>query len=348
MLLTQMNEITEPQVVDTQLSEFILSLYQQAMEKNLKNFQVWASERVAELVSYDSILWADAIFHDGVPPNLHNFFLKGDKFDECSIEEVMNDYLHTQVKLRITDEVGLALTKNIGATYCGRDVYGSDEGMRRSLIYKHFAKKYRQEHICATSVGNPRTSFISFISLYRADRNKPFSKRDKQIKAIISPHLAESYRIHLQVSALIQVPFTADKPLALVDEFGSVVFYTDAFPDSVNQIASQSFMHSKIHDSILLEKIREEADCYINKIKLCSRRIPSGLYLVVIHIEPIFQLLTDREREVVLLTTQGKPQKEVARLLGIEINTVNNHLRNIREKLGIQRINSLAIEDVAY
>lgn len=45
--------------------------------------------------------------------------------------------------------------------------------------------------------------------------------------------------------------------------------------------------------------------------------------------------LTDREREVVILTCTGIPQKEVAWRLGLSPKTVNAHLFNIYKKLGI-------------
>jgi DNA-binding CsgD family transcriptional regulator len=44
---------------------------------------------------------------------------------------------------------------------------------------------------------------------------------------------------------------------------------------------------------------------------------------------------TDREREIILLCRDGLLCKEVADRLGIAINTVNNHKKNIFRKLGI-------------
>ena len=44
---------------------------------------------------------------------------------------------------------------------------------------------------------------------------------------------------------------------------------------------------------------------------------------------------TDREREIILLCRDGLMCKEIADHLGISINTVNNHKKNIFQKLGI-------------
>jgi DNA-binding CsgD family transcriptional regulator len=44
---------------------------------------------------------------------------------------------------------------------------------------------------------------------------------------------------------------------------------------------------------------------------------------------------TNREREIILLCRDGLMCKEIADRLGISINTVNNHKKNIFLKLGI-------------
>jgi DNA-binding NarL/FixJ family response regulator len=44
---------------------------------------------------------------------------------------------------------------------------------------------------------------------------------------------------------------------------------------------------------------------------------------------------TNREREIILLCRDGLICKEIAGRLGISVNTVNNHKKNIFQKLGI-------------
>jgi DNA-binding NarL/FixJ family response regulator len=44
--------------------------------------------------------------------------------------------------------------------------------------------------------------------------------------------------------------------------------------------------------------------------------------------------VTKREEEVLSRVARGYSDKQIAELLRIELNTVRNHVRNIREKLG--------------
>jgi two-component system, NarL family, nitrate/nitrite response regulator NarL len=50
---------------------------------------------------------------------------------------------------------------------------------------------------------------------------------------------------------------------------------------------------------------------------------------------PSFAVLTRREREVLLLLTGGSGAHEVARQLHMSLSTVNTHMRNLRNKLGV-------------
>ena len=52
-------------------------------------------------------------------------------------------------------------------------------------------------------------------------------------------------------------------------------------------------------------------------------------------LEPIATHLTDREREVLQLISEGRTTKEVASTLGISVKTAGTHRTNIMRKLGV-------------
>jgi DNA-binding NarL/FixJ family response regulator len=53
--------------------------------------------------------------------------------------------------------------------------------------------------------------------------------------------------------------------------------------------------------------------------------------------DPGLDLLTVREREILVLIDEGLSNKEIARRLSIEIRTVKNHVHNLLEKLQVHR-----------
>ena len=53
------------------------------------------------------------------------------------------------------------------------------------------------------------------------------------------------------------------------------------------------------------------------------------------NLEDSYDLLTDREKEVLQLLAEGKPNKEIASLLNLSVYTVETHRSNLMQKLGL-------------
>jgi LuxR family quorum-sensing system transcriptional regulator CciR len=58
---------------------------------------------------------------------------------------------------------------------------------------------------------------------------------------------------------------------------------------------------------------------------------------------PLLPTLTDRQRDCVLLAARGRTDREIARFLGISHETVIQHLKNARERYGVQKRALLAV-----
>jgi len=60
-------------------------------------------------------------------------------------------------------------------------------------------------------------------------------------------------------------------------------------------------------------------------------------------LEDSYDLLTDREREILQLVAEGRQNKEVARLLNVSLTTVETHRTHILQKLGLHSIPDLIL-----
>jgi DNA-binding NarL/FixJ family response regulator len=60
-------------------------------------------------------------------------------------------------------------------------------------------------------------------------------------------------------------------------------------------------------------------------------------------VEDSYDLLTDREREILQLVAEGKANKEVAGLLNIGLTTVETHRTHILQKLGLHSVPELIL-----
>lgn len=52
-------------------------------------------------------------------------------------------------------------------------------------------------------------------------------------------------------------------------------------------------------------------------------------------LEDSYDLLTDREKEILQLLAEGRSNKEVANLLGLSVTTIETHRTNLMQKLGL-------------
>jgi DNA-binding NarL/FixJ family response regulator len=60
-------------------------------------------------------------------------------------------------------------------------------------------------------------------------------------------------------------------------------------------------------------------------------------------LEDSYDLLTDREREVLQLVAEGRTNKEVASMLNISLTTVETHRTHILQKLDLHSIPELIL-----
>ena len=60
-------------------------------------------------------------------------------------------------------------------------------------------------------------------------------------------------------------------------------------------------------------------------------------------LEDSYDLLTDREREILQLIAEGRTNKEVANVLNISLTTVETHRTHILQKLGLHSVPELIL-----
>ena len=56
------------------------------------------------------------------------------------------------------------------------------------------------------------------------------------------------------------------------------------------------------------------------------------------HVEDTYELLTQREREILQLLAEGKTNKDVAAMLNLSVYTVETHRTHILQKLNLHTV----------
>lgn len=103
----------------------------------------------------------------------------------------------------------------------------------------------------------------------------------------------------------------------------------DAFLVGMMEAGASGYLDKKLNAAQLIESIRRasKGDYLFDKEQI--ERAKRWREKVTV----IWESLSKREREVLQLLTEGKDNQKIALSLGVSVNTVEKHLKNIYEKL---------------
>lgn len=238
---------------------------------------------------------------------------------------------------------------------------GMAAGLGRSRYAREFLRHmtiHDEIAVFLPAIGDASPTLI----LDRARR--PFADRELAAARALYPLLAALHRRHLDIFVAAGAeadgsPLGAGRPLRLVDARGATVFATAAWgalaaepevAEALAVVASRGPCAVPLPGGRLLRRTRLAPDFGPAPNGSCDEVAPdpaadagsaSGLP------PSLAAALTEREREVVLLTLRGYPVAEIARKLGLSRGTVKNHRLAIYRKLDITTERELFAEYMA-
>ena len=89
----------------------------------------------------------------------------------------------------------------------------------------------------------------------------------------------------------------------------------------------------KVIRLIVSRKFQEKSEVHFFDLETLMRNAELDINPAETDFERLFQKLTNREREILILVAKGTTSVEIPEEFYISINTVKNHRRNIKRKL---------------
>ncbi|MES2682613.1 MAG: LuxR C-terminal-related transcriptional regulator [Pseudomonadota bacterium] len=309
---------------DELVDHCIARLYRSVVSVPPDKFRLWALESLKSVIPFDSAIWGsgkweERRFHALTLSNLPEHFAQ---VLEASADEnpLISKLIHSEPDTPTTME----------------SVFPDAQFYKSNLYLKTFGP-HRVERLMSTLHVDRRSGLYSLVSLYRADRNAPFSAAEQAVQRRLTYHLfnalSHSFFIHL-------VRTHRDRPAgastAIVDLRGA---YHEAQPRFLDAMDAHWPSHAA---NQLPFAVPEPGETRVID-GLCVKSEPMG-ELMMVHCWPVGPLdrLTAREREIVVAVAHGLSFKQAARKIGVAPSTVANHLYRIYRKLGVNSRTALA------
>lgn len=121
----------------------------------------------------------------------------------------------------------------------------------------------------------------------------------------------------------------ADLPIIFITGHGDIAMAVDALKNG-----AFDFVEKPVRGQLLLDKIQSAIERHRQTSRDAAR---------VRRIQANLALLTNRENEVLDRVKRGQNSKQIARELGLSRKTIDAHMTNIREKMGVNSTSQLIL-----
>ncbi len=293
------------------LSDLLLDLYQQASEASPDQFQPQALSRLRECLHFDAAAWGGGWASDR-------------QVTELNVLNEENALIEDWKNFRHLDQFCDLTLHRLSTTFSFEDV----ADYRRTTVFNEHWRRFGINHMLATIVAEPLDDYVSFVGLCRHTDSPAFDGRERQLKELLMPHLAQTLQMNRDnfLSSLDD----SEAGMAWIDNCGVVKATRGNLPAVMRELWSQQ---QKIPEEIM-RSFHQSGSWQGNGFRLSAKPVK---HCWLVKAKPVTQIdcLTPRETEVASLYAQGHSHKEVARELSISPATVRNLLALVYRKLDV-------------
>jgi DNA-binding CsgD family transcriptional regulator len=306
---------------NTKIHAFILALLSAVHGVSPEEFQKKIMDQLQLLIPFDKGLWLSG-------------YVKELLFTHVYLHNLPETLMTSWESMKGQDRVlkGI-LEESPGKTVDMREFYTRDERMNADIYQKH-SRKFGIEHVITTALPDYHTGLVEAISLYRSDRDAPFSKEDRKLKEYLFPLMVEAF-CYNQLNYMLSISRQSHAAsLAVCDEKawlrhaepGFYPLLKTVWPDWSGPVLPKPMM--ELISSSTRSLLRYEQVSF-------RHQKSSKLRLIFAHKRTLTRQLTKREDQIAVMFSSGKSHKEIAESLKISPATVRNHLDSVYKKLDV-------------
>jgi DNA-binding CsgD family transcriptional regulator len=306
------------------LNQLIGELYLATSKIELAEYRDWALAQLQDLIDFDGAIWSNG-HQQTVRFHNHTLVNVPESLTQCLLDNLSINPLAEK------------LFDNLGSPIDMRDLM-SDEDFYCSEIYLKCFKPHGIERILSSIHLDERTGLFTLLTLYRFERDKPFSDHDKQNQKQALYHLLTAAKhalfLQLEYSDDSQTKAHKNSHKAICDNQGYFHQVQTSFLDLLERynLNGSDPQSNLLKLPFLLDTVKKTYE--VDGLQVELKKFHD---LVIVEIWPQGPLdsLSLREQEIVQTLAKGLTFKEAARELDLSPSTVSNHLYRIYQKLNI-------------
>ena len=305
----------------------LLRLYRLSQELPIQHFQDAALAQIKQVLPFDSSMWGTAT--NGLEGlDIHTVHLHAIAPDMLVEYEALKHQDATASMVLGESEVTYSI--NIENFYVGQ----------AAREYRDFSQRFGVENMLIAADNNPRTQFVHWISLYRADKDAQGTPADRRLLGQLAPHVMQALALN-RVMHLGQLE-AADKAMspngsAIADARG-VLYHADPQFKSLTQIEWSDWTGPTLPSELIASLLSPGHERFVGRTIVVRRYFEHGLLFLKARSRCLADQLNVREWTIVRHIAKGESHKEIAQALNRSPATVRNQIQAIYEKLQVGSI----------
>ncbi len=305
------------------LDRLIARLYRSAFSVPTEDFRAWALNQLSRVIPHDGALWGS-----GSRARL--------KFHTVTVTGLPPEFPQALEASSGINPILPRIMQNLDTPVDMRSVL-PDEHFFGSELHRRTFEPFGISRILSTGHMDRRSGLYSLLTLYRKNREAPFSEAEQALQKRAIYHLfnaaSHTYFLHLSRTHTERPQNAA---AAVVDSSGS---FHEAQPRFLDLLEER---FPTRNPNALPFAMPDPGQTQTHQ-DLMLRCEPLGdLFLIILWPAGPLDRLTPREREIVNCVAQGLSFKQAAKKIGVAPSTVANHLYRVYRKLGVYSRTELA------
>lgn len=313
-------------------STLLLQLYRLSHELPIHVFQDAALELIKSVLPFDASMWGTATTAaEGI--DVHTLHL----------HEKTPDMMAEYESFKHLDSAAASFFgKGHGTKGFNSAQWWSAPKDRPFLDY---VRRYDQNNLFITMDSDPRSNFMQWVSLFRADPEAHCRPEEEGLLASLSPHLMQALALNRVMHLDRTCSSSGDAPSrgSAIADFKGAIYHCDVRFVALMEEEFAGGSRQALPPSLLAHFMTVQA-AYLGRQVAMSYRLEQRLLFLSIRPRCRADDLTPRERTIAELLSRGDTHKDIATLLSRSPATVRNHIQSIYDKLEVGNVAGLIHE----